>query len=123
MLIQAVIDGEIDFVVSDHSPCIPELKAGDFMSAWGGVSGLGLGLSLLHTELKNRVSLGKIVNLVAGSQARQVGLEDRKGEIKEGLDADFVIFDPSEKRTVALVRPSISFGQAKLTIARSQVQK
>lgn len=102
-LMQAVADGLIDFVVSDHSPCVPELKAGDFMSAWGGVSGLGLGLSLLYTEMGQTLGLGKIVELMGSRQARQVGLDHRKGGLKAGLDADFVVFDPNESRTVSLV--------------------
>jgi len=102
-LIDAVEEGLIDFVVSDHSPCVPELKAGDFMSAWGGVSGLGLGLSLLHNELGERMGLGRIVQLLGGIQAKQVGIEAKKGSLKEGMDADFVVFDPMETRSVSLV--------------------
>ncbi|KAK1926435.1 putative allantoinase [Papiliotrema laurentii] len=101
-LIDAVVDGTIDFVVSDHSPCIPELKAGDFMSAWGGVSGLGLGLSLLTTTIGDRVGLPRITELLGSRQAKQVGLQGKKGELKKGLDADFVVFDPTETRTVSL---------------------
>lgn len=73
------------------------------MSAWGGVSGLGFGLSLLHTELKERICLAKVVELLGEKQAKQVGLETRKGSLKEGFDADFVIFDPKETRQVTLV--------------------
>ena len=109
-LVEAVIDGTIDFVVSDHSPCLPELKAGDFMSAWGGISGLGLGLSLLYDKLHERMSLGEIVAAVSSRQAKQVGLEGVKGALQEGADADFIVFDPDEKRTVTLVR-AISTGQ------------
>ncbi|KAE8538281.1 allantoinase [Cryptococcus gattii VGV] len=81
-LIDALLDGTIQYVVSDHSPCVPELKKGDFMSAWGGVSGLGLGLSLLWTELGGvggRVELGQIVEWMGGVQAKQVGLQGKKG--------------------------------------------
>lgn len=55
---EALKDGTIDYVVSDHSPCTPELKlltSGDIMGAWGGISTLGLGLSLLWTEGRKRV--------------------------------------------------------------------
>ena len=79
------------------------------MSAWGGVSGLGLGLSLLTSQFGGQAELGKIVSLLASKQARQVGIQDRKGELREGLDADFVIFDPKETRTVSLVRWSSPF--------------
>lgn len=100
---QALLDGVIDYVVSDHSPCIPELKKGDFMTAWGGVSGLGLGLSLLWTEFGRQVSLGKIMSWVSTVQAKQVGLEGSKGRIAVGMDADLVIFDPTATYTVDTV--------------------
>jgi allantoinase len=102
-LIQAVIDGSIDFVVSDHSPCVPELKRGDFMSAWGGVSGLGLGLPLLWTELGDIIGLHRIVELLGTRQARHADLVGRKGEISVGADADFVIFNPTAGFTVTKV--------------------
>jgi allantoinase len=101
---QALLDGVIDYVVSDHSPCIPELKKGDFMSAWGGVSGLGLGLSLLWTEFGDSVEIGKIMSWVSTVQAKQVGLESSKGSIAVGMDADIVVFDPEASYTVDKVR-------------------
>jgi allantoinase len=53
----ALKDGTIDFVVSDHSPCTPELKQldmGDFMAAWGGIASLQFGLPILWTEARKR---------------------------------------------------------------------
>jgi allantoinase len=97
---QALLDGVIDYVVSDHSPCIPELKKGDFMSAWGGVSGLGLGLSLLWTEFGGKVDIGRIMSWVSTIQAQQVGLQGQKGSIAKGMDADLVIFDPAAEYVV-----------------------
>ena len=47
----ALADGTLDCVVSDHSPCVAALKRlddGDIMAAWGGISTLGLGLSLAY---------------------------------------------------------------------------
>ncbi|GAA5881882.1 hypothetical protein JCM3774_005764 [Rhodotorula dairenensis] len=97
---QALLDGDIDFVVSDHSPCTTELKrleSGDFMKAWGGIGGLGLGLSLLWTEASKRgVPMQRVLEWVASKPAKQVGLEQQKGTIQEGGDADFVVFDPKE---------------------------
>ncbi|ORX34452.1 hypothetical protein BD324DRAFT_583370 [Kockovaella imperatae] len=99
-LLQGVRDGIIDFVVSDHSPCTPELKKGDFLSAWGGVSSLGLGLQLLWTELGGQgqqdLPWGRIVDLLCARQAKQVGIDDRKGGLAIGKDADFVIFSPKQ---------------------------
>ena len=53
----ALADGTLDCVVSDHSPCVAALKKvdeGDVMGAWGGISTLGLGLSVLWTEARKR---------------------------------------------------------------------
>lgn len=116
-LIDALLDGTIQYVVSDHSPCVPELKKGDFTSAWGGVSGLGLGLSLLWTELgvgvggrgRGRVELGQIVEWMGGVQAKQVGLQGKKGVLQKGAVADFVVFDPHATFEVtAVCHPSPS---------------
>lgn len=104
---QALKDGIIDFVVSDHSPCISSLKCldtGNFMEAWGGISGLGLGLSLLWTEgLKRGISFRNVVEWLSERPARHAGLSSRKGRIDIGYDADFAIFNPSERFIVCVV--------------------
>ena len=49
--------GDIDCIVSDHSPCVPELKGlehGDFGTAWGGISSLQIGLPAVWTEARRR---------------------------------------------------------------------
>jgi allantoinase len=58
---KGLLDGDIDFVVSDHSPSTPDIKkslccggSGDFLGAWGGIGGLGLGLPLLWKEAVER---------------------------------------------------------------------
>jgi len=94
----ALKDGVIDFVVSDHSPCVPELKMmheGDVMGAWGGISTLGLGLSLLWTEGSKRgVTIGQIVDWTSVKTARHAGLNGTKGQLAVGLDADMIFWDP-----------------------------
>jgi allantoinase len=98
LLWEALKDGLIDCVVSDHSPCVTEMKKieeGDIMSAWGGISTLGLGLSLLWTEGSKRgVTIAQIVQWTSTKTAEHVGLGERKGLLKVGYDADFVIWDP-----------------------------
>ncbi|KAK9446466.1 uncharacterized protein V1518DRAFT_423815 [Limtongia smithiae] len=94
LLWRALEDGVLSTVVSDHSPCTPELKQGDFFSAWGGVSGLGLGLSVLWTQASKRgISLAKVMQWTSANTARQAGLYGRKGVIAVGADADFVVFN------------------------------
>ncbi|CAA7261602.1 unnamed protein product [Cyclocybe aegerita] len=96
---EALIDGTIDCVVSDHSPCIAELKRlddGDIMAAWGGISTLGLGLSLLWTEGSKRgVPLGDIIDWTSKKTAEHVGFESSKGKLQVGYDGDFVLWDES----------------------------
>ena len=103
LLWMALKSGVIDFVVSDHSPCVAGLKCldtGDIMKAWGGISGLGLGLSLLWTEGRKRgVALSKIAEWLSKTPARHAGLS-AKGTIEVGKDADLVVFDPEAEFTV-----------------------
>lgn len=100
---EALVDGTIDCVVSDHSPCIPELKRhdGDIMKAWGGISTLGFGLNLLWTEGRKRgVGIGQICKWTCERTAKLASLDDRKGGIKQGLDADIVIWDSEAEQIV-----------------------
>jgi allantoinase len=88
--------GAIDFVVSDHSPCVPELKkleAGDFLGAWGGIAGLQFVLPVVWTGAKRRnFELEDVVNWTSRNTADFTGLNS-KGRLKKGCDADIVIFD------------------------------
>lgn len=101
---QAVKDGRLDFIVSDHSPCTPELKhidTGDIEKAWGGISALQFGLSLIWTEAKERgFNLVDITRLMSTETAKFAGLDSVKGEIKIGNHADFLVFDPNAKFTI-----------------------
>jgi allantoinase len=155
--------GVIQTVVSDHSPCTPDLKllpshipggdcshangvngaakengapkengaapkengkpvengappvenAGSFMSAWGGVSSVGLGLPVFWTELSQRKGLTSapedvntknalqdVVRLCCSNTAAQVGLEKQKGDLVVGFDADICVFDDSAEWVV-----------------------
>ena len=99
----AVADGTIDCIVSDHSPCTPELKRldlGDFGEAWGGISSLQLGLPAIWTEARQRGHrLSDVIRWMAEHPAAQAGLQ-RKGAIAVGNDADFAVFAPDETMVV-----------------------
>jgi allantoinase len=96
-------EGTIDSVVSDHSPCPPELKrpdTGDFGQAWGGISSVQLRLPVLWTEARRRGhTLADLARWTATAPARLAGLAG-KGAIAEGHDADFAVFAPEQAFTV-----------------------
>ena len=91
--------GAIDCVVSDHSPCLPELKSfgsGDFGAAWGGIASLQLGLSAVWTVARRRGrTLDDVARWMASAPAALAGLP-AKGRLAAGGDADLVAFDPDE---------------------------
>ncbi|HKO42942.1 MAG TPA: allantoinase AllB [Pyrinomonadaceae bacterium] len=97
---RALQDETIDMIVSDHSPCPPDLKlreAGDFISAWGGISSLQLRLPIVWTEARGRgFSVVDLARWLCVAPAGLVGLQDRKGKIVAGYDADVVIWNPSK---------------------------
>jgi len=100
---RALAEGVLDLVASDHSPCSPGLKAmeaGDFIAAWGGVSGLQLALPVVWTEASARGhALVDLARWMAAGPARLAGLA-RKGAIAAGRDADLVVFDDAAEATV-----------------------
>lgn len=102
---QAIKDGTISFIVSDHSPCTPQLKeidSGDIEKAWGGISALQFGLPLIWTEAKRQgFSLTEITRLMSFETAKFAGLAHRKGEIAVGKDADFLIFDDKAEQIIS----------------------
>ncbi|MBA2388813.1 MAG: allantoinase AllB [Geodermatophilaceae bacterium] len=101
LLWQALADGLIDCVVSDHSPSTADLKnTGDFGTAWGGISSLQIGLPAVWTEARRRGHrLAEVVSWMAAGPARVAGVAG-KGAIEVGNDADFVVFAPDEEFVV-----------------------
>jgi len=97
--------GVLNMVVSDHSPCAPQLKrldSGDFLDAWGGIASLQLTLAIVWTEARRRGdSLEQVAEWMCAAPARLAGLADRKGAIAPGFDADLVIWEPETGFTVS----------------------
>ncbi|HEY8984975.1 MAG TPA: allantoinase AllB, partial [Streptomyces sp.] len=101
LLWQALADGTIDCVVTDHSPSTADLKTPDFATAWGGISGLQLSLPAVWTAARARGhSLEDVVRWMSARTAALVGLDGRKGAIAPGHDADFAVLAPDETFTV-----------------------
>ncbi|WP_103350129.1 allantoinase AllB [Amycolatopsis sp. CA-128772] len=104
---QGLADGVIDTIVSDHSPCTPELKrfdSGDFGQAWGGISSLQLGLPAIWTQARQRgFALTDVVRWMAERPAAQAGMR-RKGHLAVGYDADFCVFAPDEAFVVDVAK-------------------
>lgn len=100
LLWDALADGTIDCIVSDHSPSTADLKTGDFATAWGGISSLQLGLPAIWTEAKKRGrTLEDVVRWMSAAPAALAGLA-QKGAIEVGRDADFAVLAPEETFTV-----------------------
>ena len=136
LLWQALQEGTLDLVASDHSPCPPEMKRleeGDFASAWGGIAGLSLVLPVMWTALRQRgLGLSELARWMSEKPAALGGMSGRKGRIAAGLDADLVVlaaeqsFQPTTaelhylhpvspylgERLVGVVRQTIVRGQS-----------
>jgi allantoinase len=98
---EALSNGTIDMIVSDHSPCTPALKlqeTGDFMEAWGGISALQFGLPVIWTQAQKRgFGLREITRWMSAAPAKLAGLDKRKGSLAPGYDADIVIWNPEQE--------------------------
>jgi len=100
---QALAEGTIDFIVSDHSPCTANLKLieqGDIENAWGGISSLQFTLPLMWTQFNERgLKIEDLVALTSERTTKFLGLEDR-GFLSKGKKADFVIWDKNYEQEI-----------------------
>ncbi|MCM1314172.1 MAG: dihydroorotase [Prevotella sp.] len=98
-IIDAIKDGTIDCIITDHAPHAPEEKA-DFEKAPNGVVGLETSLAATLTALYHtgEISLQKVIELMCVNPRKILGLEIP--EISEGKTADLIITDINRKWTV-----------------------
>jgi len=105
---QALREGVIDLVATDHSPCPPamkQLESGSFKTGWGGIASLSVALPVMWTEAQARgCTLRDIVRWMAEGPAKLAGCAASKGRIAAGMDADFVVFDPEAEFVVTQER-------------------
>lgn len=104
LLWEALDEGVIDFVVTDHSPSPPAMKnldAGDFVTAWGGIASLQLSLPVTWTAAKKRgFALDDLAGWMCRGPASFAGLDHERGSIKPSAFADLVVWDPDESFVV-----------------------
>jgi len=102
---QALMEGEIDWVVSDHACCRHEMKIPKhyFGNIWMAKSGFGgteyLLPALVSEGTRRGLGYNQMARLLAWNPAQRYGL-NRKGDIAEGYDADLVLLDPARTWTI-----------------------
>jgi dihydroorotase len=99
-MIEAILDGVVDAIATDHAPHAQHEKEMEFEHAPNGITGLetALGLSLrwLHKEWK--MPLGRVLSLLSAQPAALLNLKGR-GTLTVGSYADMVVFDPQAEWT------------------------
>lgn len=94
---RGLLEGTLDLVATDHSPCPPEMKLGAkgrFDRAWGGIASLSTALPVMWTECVRRgIALPQMVRWMSTAPAALAGIGSRTGAIARGMDANLVAFD------------------------------
>lgn len=96
-----LLEGNIDWLTSDHSPCTEDLKEGNIFEAWGGISGAQNNVDIMFDlAVKQRgMPVNKFVELIAGTPSKRFNLPE-KGEIAVSKDADIIFVNPDQSYTL-----------------------
>lgn len=128
-LIEALQDGTLDAIATDHAPHTPQEKA-DFFTAPNGSIGMETSLAATLTALAGKLTLSQIIEKMSCNPAKILGIT--AGSLKVGSPADVAIFDPEEHWTVDADRlhgkskntPFAGMtltGKVKITVCRGKV--
>ncbi len=111
---QALADGTLMAVTTDHSPFMVEEKERASTDIWSvppGAPGVEELLpSMMDAALAGRLDVGEAVKLISTNGAKRFGIYPRKGVIAPGADADLVIYDPAASTTI---HPDMLFTKAR----------
>ncbi|PPK83487.1 allantoinase [Lacrimispora xylanisolvens] len=102
-----VEDGTFSGIASDHSPCSYDEKFKEILGnkietpfdVWGGISGIQSGFQVSFHEgcVKRGISPSVLANAMAKKPAEAFGIYGKKGDIRTGFDADFIIVDADKE--------------------------
>ncbi|MFM1654629.1 allantoinase AllB [Brevibacillus sp. B_LB10_24] len=100
-----LLEGKIDMLTSDHSPCPPEMKhssSNNIFEVWGGITGCQNNVDLMFDEAvrKRGLPVTDFVRMIAANPAKRFGLS-QKGEIAVSKDADLILVDDTQSYAVA----------------------
>ncbi|WP_026581772.1 allantoinase AllB [Bacillus sp. J33] len=100
---QKLIEGKIDMLTSDHSPCPPELKkssSNNFFEVWGGITGCQNNVDLMYEAvLKRNLPITDFVRMISSNPAERFNIPN-KGEIAVSKDADIILLDVNQSYVV-----------------------
>ena len=104
LLWEALMNGVIDFIGTDHSPAPPDIKSldtGNYKTAWGGISCIQFFLPIVWTKARAlNIPLEKVLPWICENAYNFLGLFTTKGKIEVGYDADFVVWNPHKSQTI-----------------------
>ena len=101
-IIQGLVDGAIDLIATDHAPHSVEEKAKSITDAPSGIIGLETSLALCVTHLvkAGHLNHAQLMEKMSYNPAKLYHLEENRGHISVGADADLVLYDPKAEWTV-----------------------
>ncbi|MEG4853697.1 MULTISPECIES: dihydroorotase [unclassified Microcoleus] len=100
ILWQALLDGVIDFIATDHAPHTLAEKAQDYPNTPSGMPGVETSLPLMLTQaVEGRCTVAQVANWMSAAVAKAYKIP-KKGQIAPGFDADLVLVDLEKYRPV-----------------------